>query len=152
MRDIIIQAYYQQSFIFRITRRAVGVCAYTRNAAAGRAVGRRAPEPLLHAGIIHGDDDGRGSAMARGQCCSHTHAHTHTHTHTPTHTGEILGKRTLVLGACFLAICLASAGVMWGFSLRHKLTRNCDVFCDVCLEVFTIQCVVLILQIVQKEL
>ena len=31
-----------------------------------------------------------------------------------------------------------------GFSLRHKLTRNCDVFCDVCLEVFTIQCVVLI--------
>ena len=79
-----------------------------------------------------------------GQCCSHTHAHTHTrthtrthththtHTHTPTHTGEILGKRTLVLGACFLAICLASAGVMWGFSLRHKLTRNCDVFCDVC--------------------
>ena len=52
-----IQAYYQQSFIFRITRRAVGVCAYTRNAAAGRAtrVGRRAPEPLLHAshsGII----------------------------------------------------------------------------------------------------
>ena len=44
-----IQAYYKQSFIFRITRRAVGVCAYTRNAAAGRAtrVGRRAPEPLL---------------------------------------------------------------------------------------------------------
>ena len=83
---------------------------------------------------------------------THTHAHTHTHTHTPTHTGEILGKRTLVLGACFLAICLASAGVMWGFSLRHKLTRNCDVSCDVCLEVFTIQCVVLILQIVQKEL
>ena len=51
MRDIIIQAYYQQSFIFRITRRAVGVCAYTRNAAAGRAtrVGRRAPDSLLHA-------------------------------------------------------------------------------------------------------
>ena len=34
-----------------------------------------------------------------------------------------------------------------GVSLRYKLTRNCDVFCDVCLEVFTIQCVVLILQI-----
>ena len=26
MRDIIIQAYYQQSFIFHITRRAVGRC------------------------------------------------------------------------------------------------------------------------------